>query len=74
MHSLEKWIIFTVPPHQLLIFNSSGTQVKDIVGPYQVGMEFGLMCEVRGGMFPIKFIIHPINNKHTLIIICFEWK
>jgi len=38
-----------VPPHQLLIYDSSGVQVKSIAGPFQVGVEFGLSCEVRGG-------------------------
>ncbi|XP_046737249.1 protein turtle homolog A isoform X1 [Diprion similis] len=38
-----------VPPHQLLIYDGSGVEVDHIVGPFQVGLEFGLSCEVRGG-------------------------
>ncbi|XP_014228892.1 hemicentin-2-like [Trichogramma pretiosum] len=38
-----------VPPHQLLIYDSSGAQVKTTVGPYEVGQQFSLTCEVRGG-------------------------
>ncbi|XP_008211195.1 hemicentin-2 isoform X1 [Nasonia vitripennis] len=38
-----------VPPHQLLIYDSSGAQVKSVVGPYEVGASFNLSCEVRGG-------------------------
>ncbi|KAJ8674361.1 hypothetical protein QAD02_005623 [Eretmocerus hayati] len=38
-----------VPPHSLLIYDSSGAQVKSVVGPYEVGKRFNLTCEVRGG-------------------------
>ncbi|XP_066591328.1 protein turtle homolog A-like [Prorops nasuta] len=38
-----------VPPHQLIIYDSAGVQVDGTAGPFQVGMEFGLSCEVRGG-------------------------
>ncbi|XP_058808984.1 hemicentin-2-like [Phymastichus coffea] len=38
-----------VPPHQLLIYDSSGAQVKSVLGPYQVGAQLLLTCEVRGG-------------------------
>ncbi|XP_029173199.1 nephrin-like isoform X1 [Nylanderia fulva] len=38
-----------VPPHQLLIYDSSGVQVENVAGPFRVGLEFGLSCEVRGG-------------------------
>lgn len=44
--------LFAVPPHQLLIYDSSGVQVKNIAGPFEVGVEFGLSCEVRGGIIP----------------------
>lgn len=42
-------ILFAVPPHQLFIYDSSGVQVERVAGPFQVGVEFGLSCEVRGG-------------------------
>ncbi|XP_012269309.1 protein turtle homolog A [Athalia rosae] len=38
-----------VPPHQLLIYDGAGDKVEDVVGPFQVGLEFRLSCEVRGG-------------------------
>lgn len=41
--------MFAVPPHQLFIYDSSGVQVERVAGPFQVGVEFGLSCEVRGG-------------------------
>ncbi|KMQ92982.1 protein turtle a-like protein [Lasius niger] len=37
-----------VPPHQLFIYDSSGVQVESVAGPFRVGVEFGLSCEVRG--------------------------
>lgn len=42
-------ILSAVPPHQLFIYDSSGVQVERVAGPFQVGVEFGLSCEVRGG-------------------------
>lgn len=47
---------FPVPPHQLLIYDSSGVQVESTAGPFQVGVEFELSCEVRGGKFFLSLI------------------
>ncbi|XP_011496535.1 PREDICTED: cell surface glycoprotein MUC18 [Ceratosolen solmsi marchali] len=53
-----------VPPHQLLIYNSSGAQVKAVIGPYEVGMQFSLICEVRGGK-PIPVVSWYMNEKEV---------
>lgn len=56
------YLFNTVPPHQLLIYDSSGAQVKASVGPYQVGAQFRLTCEVRGGK-PTPRLIWLANDK-----------
>ncbi|XP_020289986.1 nephrin-like isoform X2 [Pseudomyrmex gracilis] len=53
-----------VPPHQLLIYDSSGVQVENIAGPFQVGVEFGLSCEVRGGK-PTPEVNWLVNGKEV---------
>lgn len=42
-------LLSAVPPHQLLIYDSAGQKVENVVGPYQIGVQFVLSCEVRGG-------------------------
>lgn len=38
------------PPHEILMFvNPERGYIDTVVGPYQVGKEFELSCEVRGG-------------------------
>ncbi|XP_014604552.1 PREDICTED: nephrin-like [Polistes canadensis] len=51
-----------VPPHQLLIYDSSGVEVDKTAGPFEVGMEFGLSCEVRGGK-PTPVVNWLVNEK-----------
>ncbi|XP_003702634.2 sidestep III [Megachile rotundata] len=53
-----------VPPHQLLIYDSSGVEIKNTAGPFQVGVEFGLTCEVRGGK-PTPVVIWLINEREV---------
>ncbi|XP_078035253.1 sidestep III isoform X2 [Augochlora pura] len=53
-----------VPPHQLLIYNSSGAEVESTVGPSQVGVEFKLSCEVRGGK-PTPVVTWLVNEKEV---------
>ncbi|CAL7949715.1 unnamed protein product [Xylocopa violacea] len=53
-----------VPPHQLLIYDSSGVEVENTAGPFQVGVEFGLSCEVRGGK-PTPVVTWLINEKEV---------
>lgn len=38
-----------VPPHQLIIYDSSGRELTSIVGPLTEGSSMLLICEVRGG-------------------------
>ncbi|XP_075223938.1 neural cell adhesion molecule 1-like [Lycorma delicatula] len=38
-----------VPPHQLMIYDSSGRELHDVVGPLSEGSDLILTCEVRGG-------------------------
>lgn len=52
----KRTILLAVPPHQLLIYDSSGVQVDGVAGPFQVGVEFGLSCEVRGGELSNKYV------------------
>ena len=49
LNQLSQLVLLSVPPYQLLIYDSSGVEVGDTAGPFQVGVEFGLSCEVRGG-------------------------
>ncbi|CAD1469492.1 unnamed protein product [Heterotrigona itama] len=51
-----------VPPYQLLIYDSSGVVVGNTAGPFQVGVEFGLSCEVRGGK-PTPLVTWLVNEK-----------
>ncbi|XP_025154526.1 contactin-1a isoform X4 [Harpegnathos saltator] len=44
-----------VPPHQLFVYDHSGVQLEEVAGPFEVGEEFGLSCEVRG--------VKPLNVK-----------
>ncbi|XP_024936549.1 nephrin isoform X2 [Cephus cinctus] len=53
-----------VPPHQLLIYDGSGVEAEAILGPYQVGIEFSLSCEVRGGR-PTPAITWFVNGKEV---------
>lgn len=41
--------MISVPPHQLLIYDNSGREVTDTVGPLEEGSNLVLTCEVRGG-------------------------
>ncbi|XP_076268336.1 protein turtle homolog A-like isoform X1 [Rhynchophorus ferrugineus] len=38
-----------VPPHQLILYDNSGRDVSNVVGPLQEGSDLILTCEVRGG-------------------------
>ncbi|XP_039283024.1 LOW QUALITY PROTEIN: hemicentin-2-like, partial [Nilaparvata lugens] len=38
-----------VPPHQLMIYDNSGRELHDVVGPLSEGADLVLTCEVRGG-------------------------
>ncbi|XP_031825598.2 sidestep III isoform X2 [Nomia melanderi] len=53
-----------VPPHQLLIYDSSGVEVESTAGPFQVGVEFELSCEVRGGK-PTPVVTWMVNEKEV---------
>lgn len=45
-----KWfILFLVPPHQMLVYDNSGRDVSGVVGPMEEGADLILTCEVRGG-------------------------
>ncbi|KAK9498254.1 hypothetical protein O3M35_004110 [Rhynocoris fuscipes] len=43
------YYLFSVPPHQLLVYDNSGRELKDTVGPLTEDSELVLICEVRGG-------------------------
>ncbi|XP_012276028.1 hemicentin-2 [Orussus abietinus] len=53
-----------VPPHQLLIYAGSGIEIDNVVGPVEVGIEFVLSCEVRGGK-PTPVVTWFVNGKET---------
>ncbi|KAG6801022.1 hemicentin-2 [Apis mellifera caucasica] len=53
-----------VPPYQLLIYDTSGVVIGDTAGPFQVGVEFGLSCEVRGGK-PTPVVSWLVNEKEV---------
>lgn len=44
-----KSIFFSVPPHQLLLYDKMGRDVSGVVGPLEEGSDLVLTCEVRGG-------------------------
>ncbi|XP_074104616.1 sidestep III isoform X1 [Cotesia typhae] len=54
----------TYPPRELLMYDTSGRKIDTVVGPYQVGKEFKLSCEVRGGK-PPPVITWFANGKET---------
>lgn len=41
--------IFSVPPHQILVYDASGRDVSGAIGPLYEGDNLVLSCEVRGG-------------------------
>ncbi|XP_065222529.1 synaptogenesis protein syg-2-like isoform X2 [Planococcus citri] len=45
-----------VPPHQIILYDNSGREVQNIVGPLQENADMTLVCEVRGGK-PIPTIV-----------------
>ncbi|XP_014477343.1 PREDICTED: nephrin-like [Dinoponera quadriceps] len=53
-----------VPPHQLLIYDHSGVQLENTAGPFEVGEEFGLSCEVRGGK-PTPVVSWLVNGEEV---------
>jgi len=44
-----------VPPSQVIIYDSSGRELGDVVGPLEEGQDLLLKCEVRGGKEPPNF-------------------
>lgn len=40
---------FSVPPHQILVYDASGRDVSGSIGPMYEGDNLVLSCEVRGG-------------------------
>lgn len=40
---------FSVPPHQILVYDASGRDVSGAIGPLYEGDNLVLSCEVRGG-------------------------
>ena len=46
-----------VPPSQVIIYDSSGRELGDVVGPLEEGQDLLLKCEVRGGKEPPNFWI-----------------
>lgn len=45
-HSLH---FVAVPPNKLLVYDNSGRELSDVVGPLTEGSDLVLTCEVRGG-------------------------
>lgn len=45
------FLIISVPPHQILVYDASGRDVSGAVGPLYEGDSLVLSCEVRGGKF-----------------------
>lgn len=43
------YLIVSVPPHQILVYDASGRDVSGTVGPLYEGDSLVLSCEVRGG-------------------------
>ncbi|KAL1501112.1 hypothetical protein ABEB36_006499 [Hypothenemus hampei] len=51
-----------VPPHQLLLYDKMGRDVKDTVGPLEENSDLVLTCEVRGGS-PTPTVSWFINDR-----------
>ncbi|XP_065222617.1 hemicentin-1-like isoform X2 [Planococcus citri] len=50
-----------VPPHQVIIYDSSGRELTTVVGPLTEGADAFLTCEVRGGK-PIPMVSWYMEN------------
>lgn len=57
-------LFFSVPPHQLLIYDNSGRDVQKTVGPLEEGSDLILTCEVRGGKCSLKLISPVRKTEH----------
>ncbi|BES90652.1 CD80-like C2-set immunoglobulin domain [Nesidiocoris tenuis] len=51
-----------VPPNKLLVYDNSGRELSDVVGPLTEGSDLVLTCEVRGGE-PTPTVSWFINDK-----------
>lgn len=59
---------FSVPPHQLLIYDNSGRDVQKTVGPLEEGADLVLTCEVRGGKSTLKLISLVHKTEHRVLL------
>ncbi|KAF7269403.1 hypothetical protein GWI33_017568 [Rhynchophorus ferrugineus] len=53
-----------VPPHQLILYDNSGRDVSNVVGPLQEGSDLILTCEVRGETI-ILFILNETETNES---------
>lgn len=60
-------MFFTVPPHQILVYDASGRDVTGVVGPLYEGDNLVLTCEIRGGKI-ISTIIHYFARDVLILI------
>lgn len=56
VHVVVVFVIVSVPPHQILVYDASGRDVSGTVGPLYEGDSLVLSCEVRGGEYQLFFI------------------
>lgn len=43
------FILFSVPPHKMVIVDKAGKERTSVVGPYTEGADLILRCDVYGG-------------------------
>lgn len=60
-HNYNAICFFTVPPHQLLIYDNSGRELSTQIGPLEEKTDLVLTCEVRGGKIQYKLFLFTLN-------------
>ncbi|XKL66508.1 hypothetical protein PGB90_009928 [Kerria lacca] len=50
-----------VPPHQIILYDTSGRELQNTVGPFYEGDDLILICEVRGGK-PVPQLMWTLNE------------
>jgi len=51
IYFIKHFLLISVPPHQILVYDASGRDVAGSVGPLLEGDNLVLTCEVRGGKY-----------------------
>lgn len=71
------FISFSVPPHQILVYDASGRDVAGSVGPLLEDNNLVLTCEVRGGEYYNILIHHhtdliPCDYENIYLLMCIQ--